>query len=52
MAKPIELELELTGEAARKFHEYINSSSVCVTPEGRRVSQEAIKLSKKLRLVE
>jgi len=51
VAKPIELELKLTGEDAREFHEYMNSHNQRMTPEGRQITREAIELSKKLRLI-
>jgi len=49
MAKPIELETILTGEEARRFHEYLNNPHPQFTPESRALIEEARQLSKKWR---
>lgn len=44
MAKPIELGLELKGQDAKNFHQYIQDPSVYDTPDGKRILREAAAL--------
>ena len=48
MAKPIELEVVLKGEDARAFHQYMEQESSRITPEGQKITKEAVEISKKL----
>jgi hypothetical protein len=48
MAKPIELGLELSGEDAVRFQQYIDNPTY--TDEGRRLIHEAAELAEEMRL--
>ncbi|MEN6519515.1 MAG: hypothetical protein ABFC38_15320 [Methanospirillum sp.] len=45
MAKPIEIGLELHGQDARRFHEYMEQPTI--TNEGRALIREALKRASK-----
>lgn len=47
MAKPIELETVLKGDDALAFHKYMEESKSRMTPEGDKITKEAIKVSKR-----